>query len=1085
MTEQIAESNPPSRQPLDEKEARAEILKQAGSLLLDIHHAVAAEAQTQDQNTGQLTFDSSLYSAIMGLVDLLTIEGIYPALPRGFVNVDERRKKSLLYSNVPRHTPLPDNLHTSHYVIGEVFNPIVLGGEQGAQYLLRERFLIDVVAGNTFLAFAPDGSTNEYFESQLNGIIHEMPTPTAFRVLTSFLNVPAGLEWLRKPLGEKIAVLIIRPKGVRHLIEFIATTFPPTSTSTSSNQSSASHGPTLSIEALAHVGQLIIATPKKHQLESWLSFISPQLWSLLDGEDGKEFSSAAAYIIGSGILGKRSSGAPGSPGWEVFAAPLLSTINPPESAIQFRFSSPADGTASSNDPVELVPQADLDTALRRLATLVTSHPHAGVTARLVRPLILPLWALANYSASPITSRFYRDTSFELLQTYFSLSGSLAQLEILAEHVAWSGPAEWTFGPGSNGGVAIRSRPLQQEEFADVFSTIHGVDARIQRFIDLISSAAIEDTSLSSLFLSLTRKWLVKTADSKEGSNSLLESEDDDPLKTVATAQLVQAMLTKFQDRLLQDPIQLLELIQQVLQEAVDSIRSKEDRKRSLKKPTISALSSIVADDTTPASAQSAIDFSTLLTSQSDTLEVVNSLLQIILQEPNKRLQESGSKTTLNAVQNQLQKILQSIPPNEAALTTSLTRSQSLISSLLSPLATPSTGQSSSTAPQQQQQNKLPTLTHIQEELNSPLPPIRASALADLDTLVKAPEIPVNTPSTTLLLLSVIRTDSEEFVYLRAMRTLTLLVTTRDTGFAVRMVADAFQDVKEESGVDGRLRVGEALSSIIDGLAVASSVKIDGVTRGTAVCTISEVALVVAGRRGRRTKELRERERTERLEKEKMRKAEEAWGGEVPAFPESDDEDGEQNTMTDAQKAKTDKELAAMETIVKGWQDTGYEEDVRLRASAMSIVGLAVEKFTGMLGAKLVGDTVDMAMSILGMEQNGHKAIVRRASVLVFMALLKALDSAHDKGKDLNVSLGPEKWTEIEKVLRWTSEMDDDDITKGHAEAVLESLENWRMKQLMALGEESPRLGLEGRLRGLAVSPAVQETPVKRRIEEIE
>jgi hypothetical protein len=46
--------------------------------------------------------------------------------------------------------------------------------------------------------------------------------------------------------------------------------------------------------------------------DAWYSAIAPQLFSLLDGEDGLEMVKVAAFIIGYGILGRKALGAPGT-----------------------------------------------------------------------------------------------------------------------------------------------------------------------------------------------------------------------------------------------------------------------------------------------------------------------------------------------------------------------------------------------------------------------------------------------------------------------------------------------------------------------------------------------------------------------------------------------------------------------------------------------------------------------------------------------------------------------------------------------------------------------------------------------------
>ena len=77
-------------------------------------------------------------------------------------------------------------------------------------------------------------------------------------------------------------------------------------------------------------------------------------------------------------------------------------------------------------------------------------------------------------------------------------------------------------------------------------------------------------------------------------------------------------------------------------------------------------------------------------------------------------------------------------------------------------------------------------------------------------------------------------------------------------------------------------------------------------------------------------------------------------------------------------------------------------------------------------------------------------------------------------------------------MKWVHNEDLDDMVRGHAESVLEGLVTWRMKTWFGLRAEgaleAPRFELEGRLRGLTVSPQLcdeGQMQVKAGIEEIE
>lgn len=124
---------------------------------------------------------------------------------------------------------------------------------------------------------------------------------------------------LRPHLVQALAVLPLRPNGVRHTFEFVIRVHP--STIEEPQRSEATRGPpnsgeklvttTISPEALNAASRLISSPPSSMDAEVYFNGISAQLFALLDGDAGLELSRAAAFIIGSGILGRQRYGAPG------------------------------------------------------------------------------------------------------------------------------------------------------------------------------------------------------------------------------------------------------------------------------------------------------------------------------------------------------------------------------------------------------------------------------------------------------------------------------------------------------------------------------------------------------------------------------------------------------------------------------------------------------------------------------------------------------------------------------------------------------------------------------------------------------
>jgi hypothetical protein len=234
--------------------------------------------------------------------------------------------------------------------------------------------------------------------------------------------------------------------------------------------------------------------------------------------------------------------------------------------------------------------------------------------------------------------------------------------------------------------------------------------------------------------------------------------------------------------------------------------------------------------------------------------------------------------------------------------------------------------------------------------------------------------------------------------------------------------------------------------------------------------------------------MNERAKREQVDKIKNRQAERIWGGEIPDLGELSQRSDEVVDDVEAREQEL-RDNQVVQGIVKSWEDTGFEEDVRLRTSALSILGQLLEQATTELTPVLVDSAADTALSILSFEQGPGKTILRRAAVLMFMSLLRAMDEAHENRTEIATGLDGSKWLGIEKVLSWVIDVDEDDLVKGNAASVLEGLEAWRMKKIINASAENgisntPTLGLDT-LRGLRVTPGSNSFTGKMKVQEID
>ncbi len=310
-------------------------------------------------------------------------------------------------------------------------------------------------------------------------------------------------------------------------------------------------------------------------------------------------------------------------------------------------------------------------------------------------------------------------------------------------------------------------------------------------------------------------------------------------------------------------------------------------------------------------------------------------------------------------------------------------------------------------------------------------------------------------------------DPEEYVYLSAIRTLALLVVQNPRA-VLRVLLDAYADRGEDRGLDERLRIGEAIGKCVDAIPRDSAVA----STGDAPRLIAEALISVAGRRSTRAKEAHDR----KLERQKADcEAREAWGGEVPMLSDllSQEEFGsKEDDITDD----------ALANILEGWEGVDGEEDVRVRTSAVGLLGKVVESYPTALEDAILAVSLDLATSILKVEIGSEKAILRRAAVLCLMGLVNNLDAVWCEGKEQGFQRVAGRLDGMESVLRYVRDVDTDDLVREQAAVVLGDVEEWRMK--VVLGMDGPDMGTDGlglrptlggavgRLAGLDVVPDI-------------
>lgn len=849
-------------------------------------------------------------------------------------------------------------------------------------------------------------------------------------VLNLLIQPGRTQPWLRAPLISILARLPLRPQGVHHTIEFVLSVHP---SSTSRNESAGpGRGANITHEALNAASRLISSPPVGMAPEDWFNGISPQLLSLLDGDGEPEMDRAAAFIIGFGILGKKQFGAPGSPGWKAFVNPILASID--FSLAESSGNQDADPIITLGAPKVLVTSQDVARSLKRLSVLVTSHPHPALTKRILSPILLPLWSLSYWPhGSEHTENLYRKPARILLKTLIQLlpsnkpssekTGQTSDaLSIILRNLTFSGrpmhdEVSWAYSTTKIGDIQVQEVIHAKPGVPDFVKIDNAVDS----FITLLQGLPDMRTEISSLFVELCTRWLASSTLSQPSIITRLETLDSSDIETrLIEAKVMGKMMTEFPDKLISDSRQVLSLVDQVLSGFVSGVEGNED-----------------------------------------TVAVALSLLNIVLTSPSFRASED-TDSRWNSIKHSLHAV------GKRQLDVSSTANNLLLvlrfgHTMDEPNIAP---QSTSTIQQIEDRKSYSLAMSYLTAADSP-PPVRAQGLELISRLVKTNSTVLDIPALLVLFSSLLQ-DSEEYIYLRAIQSL-IQLSQRHPKTVMQDLVDRYVDPNEESELDQRLRIGEALLQVVQSNYLAFT--------GELSRSVCEGLLFIAGRRGYRPKTERSQENKNKLKRKKDSEAEEAWGGPVPELDE-------------VLESESPEDHEVISQIISGWESKRGSEDVRIRASALSILGSGIEAYISGVGSRIISAAVDLSVHILTLEPEAEKGILRRASILLIMSFIEALSQAREAGQKLPFGFVGQSLDDVQRILEYIVRTDNDGLVQQHARDVVESLVAWQMESLLPVKGREQRLdtGLQ-ELAGLRVSPGGQQTGAggssMPRIEEIE
>ena len=824
--------------------------------------------------------------------------------------------------------------------------------------------------------------------------------------------------------------------GVAQIIAFIAKSAPEQEQVLQSADL-APTSPSISLGILNQISKLLSSVPSSVTPEDYFQAIGSQLLDLLLSEE-VDMRRAASLVVGTGILGRRIYGAPGSVGWKIFVEPLQRTIDPNLAARSGQgVVNHREGNASSR---EAMPKGSLRKAIFSLSALTTIHPNPGLTKRLLKPLILPLWGLLCLWKITYTCFDLAEECFKMLVIYLRISDGSKDLVNLVDNLTW----EYDLTASIYGSSDFDCKHEQTPEImGDIGKVLTNLDLRVGTFMQLLRSAGPDESDLSEIFLHIIKRWLQGDKSAEHESSSIVAQRSfEKPTQHLCFAKLTQNMLEEYKDIFTKDPAGLLQFIEHILGNYLRTVDEQYAKKLQLKKPSLRSLASIstsiVASDNPNLDED---DVEAVCTSLSLILTIFSSS-SIHIQAEDLSFPPSLLTTLsrLEASSSPIHPAIRAAAANVSTLLSKYSSSSAAHQSLPTQAVDPNAVD--------RKKHSL-SLTYLSDDLA----PVRAEGLSLLGGLIKSSSPILDVPTTCILLISLLQ-DDEEYIYLSAIKSLTMLAS-KHSRTVLRMLVEKYIDQAEEAELDQRLRVGEALLRAIESLGrafVEESAKLVG-----------EGMLEIASRRVKRSEQ-----RTEKQER--------------PATTNEGDSDLDKDRPESEEKSDPVQRLA---NVLEGWEGKGGE-DVRIRASAMSILGAAIETNIAGLGASLTSTAVDLAISVLKMEAGPGREILRRAAALVILNFLRALRESQEEGRQLDFGLAGQSLYDMIEVIEYIKAAELDEILEGHLDTVLRELQVSRVsgQYFPGLKEQDLNPLQSGQLAGLSVNPEASLAS-RPRIEEIE
>ncbi|KAF4342555.1 RNA polymerase II assembly factor RTP1 [Fusarium beomiforme] len=860
-------------------------------------------------------------------------------------------------------------------------------------------------------AFDPnnDANTRALGLDEYNKVIEKTAVWKLLPALNTLIKPSALPQWLRDPLLQTLTLLPLRPTGVRGTMEFVFSVHPSNvGRIPDADAGPQKQGASITHEGVAVATKLLSSVPTSMTPEAWFQGISEQLFELIDGSAGQELAKTASQVVGYGVLGSKQYGAPGSPGWNAFVQPILQDINP-----SLRSMASSDMTTIKQEDEEIVD-------FSRDRVLVTSQ---SLKASLHR-----LKTLVMSNSSPGLCR-------RLLRLV------LIQIWVLA---SWQNP------PPSTEEDFVKPAHTLLQAYLRIFGNAESVRPFIR---NLLCKGATDGSEKPWEYRRKDKGDIEATEPRGLDSISGIElnwNELEDKATKLVEFITTSCSTTEISSIFLNLLKRWIETADKPNDEIKIDLRPKDEKADSPLQNLfeVTILQKLV--DKAPENLVSQFDqllelVCKVLTADAqsrladDLLAVVLSLLNLVITAPT--FQKSHIKPDeLKIVESALERL-----SNEDRLQVSPTaRNLALLLQYRDEMEEDGSVSTPSTRQIEDQRTYKLAMEYVTGGDDNPAP-ITSEGLNLLCGLILRDSPILDVPAVAVLLSTLLQ-NNDDYINLRVIKVYTQLAN-KHPKTAVQDLLDHYLDPQEKSTTDVRLRFGEALLQVIQRLGETFT--------GDVAEQVSETLLSIAGRRGYRPKTMAKQARDDKLRKLKKKKE-----------GNDDDMDLDEEKITEEEKARND----IFAQILQGWESKRGTEDVRIRASALSIFGAAIETNIGGIGPTLVSGSVDLCINILAMEREMETAILRRAAILNVLSFVRALDAAKEAGRKLGFGLTDESREDIVRTLQYVAQTDNDGLVQQHAKDVVESLENWQMASILPPQESESSPGLT-KLAGLHVNPS--------------